>query len=134
MALMEWNSSLSIGINRFDTDHKKLLDMVNNLHDAMKAGMGNNVVGETLDLLLNYTKTHFDSEETQMKRHHYPDYLAHKQMHDALVLQVADIRRKFTQGTALPLNLMSFMKDWLTSHIMKEDKKYGPFLAAKGVK
>lgn len=28
----------------------------------------------------------------------------------------------------MPLNLMQFMKNRLTSHIMGEDKKYGPFL------
>ncbi|BCS53530.1 bacteriohemerythrin [Geobacter sp. SVR] len=133
MALMEWNASLSTGIKRFDNDHRRLVDMVNNLHDAMKAGMGNHVVGEILDQLVNYTGQHFASEESQMRLHNYPEYMAHKKLHDALVAQVADIRKQFVQGTALPSNLLEFLKKWLTLHIMGEDKKYGPFLASKGL-
>jgi hemerythrin len=29
---------------------------------------------------------------------------------------------------------MDFLKDWLCKHILESDKRYGPFLNAKGVR
>ena len=34
----------------------------------------------------------------------------------------------------LTLEVMNFLKDWLTGHILGVDKKYAPFFAAKGLK
>ena len=40
MALIDWSPALSINIEKFDDQHKKLVAMVNELHDAMKNGQG----------------------------------------------------------------------------------------------
>ncbi len=41
MALLEWNDKLVIGISRIDNQHKELIRIVNELHEAMKSGKGN---------------------------------------------------------------------------------------------
>lgn len=45
MALMTWSSAFSVKIKQFDDQHIKLVNMVNELHDAMKEGKGNEVAG-----------------------------------------------------------------------------------------
>ena len=135
MALFEWNSAFSVKVRKFDDQHKKLIDLINQLHDAMKAGEGDNVLGSVLRSLVDYTATHFDEEIKMMQANGYPDLAKHKAEHDKFVSQVLDIQKKFASaGNALlTLSTLSFLKDWLVKHIQGEDKKYGPFLNAKGI-
>ncbi len=134
MALLEWNDKLSVTIRKFDDQHKKLVGMVNQLHDAMKVGKGREVLGEILQSLTRYTVTHFGDEERLMKLHNYPEYAEHKKEHDMLVLQVKEKLEAHRGGkNIITQNIMEFLKKWLTEHIQGCDKKYGPFLKNKGV-
>ena len=57
MALFAWSDDLSVGNSFIDGDHKKLITMINNFHDAMEQGRGNDVVGKVLNNLVIYTKS-----------------------------------------------------------------------------
>jgi len=35
---MTWTDSMSVGVKMLDDDHKKLIDMVNELHDGILEG------------------------------------------------------------------------------------------------
>lgn len=134
MALISWSDSLSVKVKQFDDQHKKLVDMVNQLFDAMKAGKGNQVMGDILKSLIQYTQTHFAAEERIMKQYGYPDFEAHKKEHNTLVMQVLDLQKQFQEGKAvLTQNVMTFLRDWLSKHIQGDDKKYGVYLNGKGV-
>lgn len=48
--------------------------------------------------------------------------------------QALDLKEQFTRGDLFLSNkTVLFLKDWLNGHILGSDKKYGPFLSAKGV-
>ena len=131
---MEWSPAFSVKVRKFDDQHKKLVVLVNQLHDAMKAGQGNAILGVVLQSLISYTATHFKEEEQVMQANGYPDLARHKDMHQKLVSQVLDLQKKFQAGgDVLTMTVLSFLKDWLVSHIQGEDKKYGVFLNAKGI-
>lgn len=135
MALFTWDSSLSVNIGEIDEQHKKLVTMVNDLFEAMKAGKGSQVMGKVLADLTTYTKTHFATEERLMKGNSYPHYLAHKKEHDDLIAQVDDLYTKFQAGQmVLSTSVGNFLKGWLVNHIKGTDMKYKPFLNQKGVK
>ena len=134
MALLTWNDSYSVKVKQFDDQHKKLVDMINKLHDAMKVGKGTESSKEILGSLVSYTQTHFNDEEKLMKQHGYPYYEQHKKEHNQLVMKVADVKKLIDEGKMLiSQELMQFLKDWLVKHIQGEDQKYGPFLNSKGV-
>lgn len=125
---------MSVNIRSIDDQHKKLVALVNNLHDAMSAGKGQQVLGKILDELIEYTKTHFATEERLMIAHTYPGYLSHKKEHDGLTQQVIAIHQDFKAGKpVITVEIMRFLKDWLGRHIKGTDQKYGPFLISKGV-
>ena len=131
---MEWSPVFSVKVKKFDDQHKKLVDLVNQLHDAMKAGQGNAMLGVVLQSLITYTATHFKDEEQVMQANGYPDLVRHKGEHEKLVKQVLDLQKKFQAGgSVLTMTVMSFLKDWLITHIQGEDKKYGVYLNAKGI-
>ncbi|ABB33335.1 hemerythrin-like metal-binding protein [Geobacter metallireducens RCH3] len=134
MALITWNDSLSVKVKQFDDQHKKLVEMLNQLFDAMKAGKGSLVVGDILKQLIAYTQTHFAAEERLMTQYGYADLEIHKKEHNALVVQVLDLQKQFQDGKAvLTQNVMTFLRDWLSKHIQGDDKKYGVFFNGKGV-
>jgi len=134
MALMAWNPALSVKIKQFDDQHKKLVDMVNELHEAMKEGKGSVVLGKILGGLISYTASHFSDEERLMAQYSFPGLTLHKMEHEKLVKQVLDLQEKFKAGKPiLTLDVMNFLKDWLVKHIQGDDKKYGEYLNTKGV-
>jgi len=134
MALITWNDGYSVKVKQFDEQHKKLIDLVNDLHDAMKVGKGKEALEKILAALIQYTGTHFASEERLMKLHNYPGYEEHKKEHNLLVMQVIDVQRKFHEGGAvLSQSVMTFLKEWLQKHIQGTDKNYAPFLNGKGI-
>jgi hemerythrin len=133
---MQWNDRLSVGVARIDADHKHLVDLVNELDDALRAGKAKDALGKTLDGLITYTATHFGREEAEMKRFKYPGAPAHLKEHAALVKQVLEVQAKYRagSGTVLTMEVMAFLRDWLLKHIQGTDKALGAFLVAQTVK
>lgn len=135
MALITWNNALSTGISEQDAQHKKLIDLINQLNEAMQAGKGNDAMGKVLTELVNYTVYHFGYEEKLMAQYKYEDTPAHKAEHVKLVQSVGDFKKKFDSGSAaVSVEIMNFLRDWLTNHIMKTDKKLGQALTKLGAK
>ena len=135
MALITWSNMLSTGVSEQDAQHKKLIDLINQLNDAMQAGKGNEILGKVLSELVNYTVMHFGYEEKLMAQHNYEDTPAHKSEHAKFVQTAGDLKKKFDSGTAvISVEIMNFLRDWLTNHIMKTDKKLGQALNKAGVK
>jgi hemerythrin len=135
MALINWSDSYSVKVKQFDDQHKKLISMVNELHDSMKIGKGKEILGKILTGLVQYTELHFRNEEQLMKQHGYPGYENHKKEHNMLVVQVSDLHKQHQQGnTPITQNVLLFLKEWLNNHIQGEDRNYGPFLNGKGIK
>ncbi|MCL4538924.1 MAG: bacteriohemerythrin [Bacteroidetes bacterium] len=134
MPLIEWNEKLSVNIRAIDDQHKKWINILNELHGAMKAGKGRDAVGNVLDELVEYTKVHFASEEKLMKSNGYPLFAGHKKLHEDMVKEVEILRSRYSSGAAgLTIEVMQFLKNWLSEHIIGTDKNYGPYLNGKGV-
>jgi hemerythrin len=132
MALIDWNDKLATGVSAIDNDHKKLVQMVNALNEAMKTGQGKDIMGKLLKDLASYTMTHFAMEERLMKENKYPEEVEHCKQHEALRVQVRALIAKQEAGAvAITLSVMNFLKDWLGTHIMNTDQKLGFFL--KGI-
>lgn len=131
--LIKWDSSIQVGVKQMDDDHRKLIDIANSLNEAMKSGRGREVEGDILNRLLTYAKTHFETEETLMKRNAFKEYEQHKKEHNSLMVDVQIALKDYHEGRGpLPINIMQFLKDWLINHIKETDKKLGLFLCGKG--
>lgn len=135
MSLITWEEKLSVGVETFNKEHQKLIQLINTLHEAMRSGTGKLVIGETLNELIKYTQSHFAHEEELMKKYQYPNFSMHKKEHDELTNKVIELNTKFETGEMiLTIEVMQFLKDWLTKHILETDKQYGTFFTSKGVK
>ncbi|MFZ0479314.1 MAG: bacteriohemerythrin [Terriglobales bacterium] len=134
MSAIQWTEDYSVQVARFDHEHQMLFKMVNDLHEASKAGHGTDIVEEILGRLIAYTAKHFAGEEEMMEKNGFPGLAEHRREHQALVTQALQFQKDLGKGKLLvAVSVMTFLKHWLTNHIHKTDKKYGPFLNSKGV-
>ena len=135
MPLMTWSDSMSVGVKVLDEEHKKLVGMVNELHDGILEGHRKEALGHVLDQLVSYTKVHFTHEENLFLKTAYPDAAAHKKEHEQLLKTAGDLQKRYKEGATsmLSLETMSFLKGWLAHHIQGDDKKYTAHFNSKGV-
>lgn len=132
MLLIPWSDALSVNVEEIDAQHRRLVELVNQLHEAMSQGKSREVMGQVLAGLLEYTRTHFAAEERIMIAHAYPGYRQQKDAHEALLQQVVDLRAKFLEGeVVISTEVMKFLKAWLTGHIQGMDKQLGVYLNSR---
>lgn len=133
MALVTWDESYSVKVEKFDEDHRKLFAFLNKLHDAMKAGHGDQVIQGVVKEMADYTKFHFAAEEAMLQKTNYPDFPAHRAQHQIFVKKVEEIQQDLKAGKGgESIAVTTFLKDWLSNHIKQTDQKYSSHLNANG--
>ena len=135
MAYIEWNSNISVNIMEIDNQHKKLIEVINELHDSMIKGKSKDILNGLLNDLTNYTVEHFGLEEYYMDKFNYINSSIHKKEHKDFIKKVAEYHNDLKNGKfLLSVQVMNFLKDWLINHIQGSDKKYSEFFIEKGYK
>lgn len=135
MALMTWSDEFSTGVHAMDEQHKELVRTLNELHSAMLAGGSASATGPLLERLVKYTHHHFAAEEALMTRTRFPKLAPHCSKHRDLTAQVEKFVARHQRGElAMNVELLVFLRDWLTTHILKEDRDYGPWLNQNGIR
>ncbi len=133
--LMDWRQDYSVEIRSIDHQHRKIIDLINQLEQAARTSEELKAVGSVLSELLSYTRYHFKSEEALMQKCDYPALASHKAEHQALVRRVSEFQGKYEAGKLTDAHdLANFLMGWLESHILETDKKYGPYLVGKGIR
>ena len=133
MALMTWDEKLSVGIPSIDDQHMVLVETLNDLHAAMMKGNARAITETLLRNLVAYTRDHFASEESMMAASGYPGLAAHRNKHTELTRQVSEYVARYERGEiSLSIDLLNFLRGWLTNHILVEDHEYGPWIREHG--
>lgn len=126
MAIIIWNESYNLGIEEIDRQHRKLVNIINELNDGMEFEGNSREIMTLLDQLIDYTHYHFASEEQYMllKDYDAQDFKTHQGEHIAFLKK---IREKQSQCHNDPENvsdeLLDYLVDWMVNHILGEDKK-----------
>ena len=94
----EFTSELETGNELIDSEHKELIDAINNLLLACGEGKGRGEIRKTLEFLNDYIAYHFSDEEKLQRQYGYPDYENHKRYHEEYKRIVAGILNEFEQG------------------------------------
>lgn len=134
MSFMQWRDEYSVHHATLDFDHQMLINIINQLFDAIATKQDTHVIGQVIHSLARYVETHFAREEQVMKACRYPDLKAHAAKHREIEQTVRDIvslwERDPTQVNAA--EILRFLKTWLVTHILKSDMKYAPYVAHEG--
>ena len=131
--LFVWDNSCNIGIDEIDEDHQGLVDLINDLYEAMQDGTGGALLLPIFSALRHYTETHFAKEEQLMVECNAPDQDKHLQEHQRMMAKLADLESRHRKGeAAISLQTLTFLRDWLKNHIAKADYAFGRYLVDQG--
>ncbi len=134
MGAYDWKPEYSVSVSVLDAQHKKLFALAQNLHDAMCAGRGREVLGRCLGELIDYTKTHFAEEEKLLAGHNYPGLPDQKRQHALLIAKIMEFQKSFANGSGMiTLEVMDFISGWIAGHIKGTDMLYADFFNRQGV-
>lgn len=115
------------GIPLIDGEHETLFEIIGDANDLVKAELLHDKYDEIvgiLEKLKNYTKEHFQDEEELMESINYPGIKAQKMAHKAFVakLEEIDLEQVDQDQQGYLEELMEFLFNWLSNHILKSDK------------
>ena len=122
-----WRKQLEIGDEAIDIDHKYLICMINTVELTMRTPEHHDLLPATLEQLAEYTHAHFQREEKIMLLMQYPRYSEHKQQHQLLIQELADIQKKIVAkgddaySDDEAADLAKLFRNWLLTHLVKED-------------
>ncbi len=131
---MEWSDNFSVNLAQIDEQHKKLVEILNDLQEVMKQGKGNDITDNVLSELVQNVATHFAAEEKLMKEHADMEYIKHKLEYYELTKQALHLQKQLQEDKpALNIELLEFLKDSLSNHILGTDKTCCSYRNSKGI-
>jgi hemerythrin len=128
MVALRWSEQLEVGVEKFDNQHKKLVDLLNEFYAAMQEKKDKEILIKIVRSLIDYTIVHFQDEEKVLIINKYPDYAAHKREHENLKMEVNSFMKKYRKNDMTSSDLLNFLKDWIVNHLQVSDKKYKPYI------
>lgn len=134
MSKLEWSPSWSVGDDQLDREHQGLIALINRLADpAIQESQDPQIWLTCISEVVRYAENHFRSEEERMRQADYPGLGAHRTGHLRFRTQVAQLSQPPEAGGLKSLkDLHAFLAAWLKSHVLEEDRRYVPYLDAKG--
>ena len=131
--MIYWDDAYSIHNKRVDDQHKRFFQLIQTMEQAVQGRQGREVLGAILNELADYAIYHFKMEEKLFQEHAYPDRTRHMIEHAKMKQKAVELRTDFEAGKmVVTAELVTFMKHWLTNHILESDMKLGEFLKEKG--
>ena len=123
MAFLEWSRDLDTGIDIIDSQHKRIVEYINELHESQET-LDRSKVGEVIEELVDYTVSHFAFEESLMEKAEYPYLDPHKRVHGLFIKKVGSFVERFKAGEDVTEELLTMLQRWLVNHIKNEDGDY----------
>lgn len=122
--MVVWNSSFETGHTVIDSDHRILINQVNALGEALKAGTAKDQLAYMITFLNKYTREHFAREEEIMQEVKCPTTGRNCTAHRALAAKLDGWVARLNAGgpsTSLVLEIYKESSVWLRSHIVGID-------------
>ncbi len=135
MKKITWTESLSVGIDLIDDQHKTWITHFNKAVDALASHHHPEQIIKTLEFLVDYTGTHFATEEKHMKASKYPYMAEHLGKHQELSETLTNLVTDFEEeGVTDDLSdyINTFLNNWLIDHIKTIDTKFATWTRDNG--
>jgi hemerythrin len=123
-----WSDEFSIGNTDIDNDHKRLVDIYNELIDNIESKNNREEFAMILSKMTEYSLSHFKKEEKYMQKMSYPELSEHKRLHKDFSYKVAMYNFELL-GVNPPeiKNIIISLNRWWIDHVLNSDKKYEDF-------
>lgn len=131
LILIQWDSKYETGIQTIDDQHLKLVKIINLLYSRMKVGRSKSTLETTINQLIDYTITHFKTEESIFNDIDYPHKDEHIQTHNQFIQEMQTIKENYILGKhGISIELLHYLKEWVINHIQSSDQKYAEYYSS----
>lgn len=125
--LIPWNDRYNLGVAEIDAQHQKMIGIINKLYHAMQASTEKEEMNTILQELQDYANYHFSTEEKHFEEFGYEGSAEHIASHDAYREKITQFSQDYNahqDNLVLPFEMMEFLRDWWTGHILGADRMY----------
>lgn len=123
--LITWSSQYNLGIVEIDSQHQKMIGIINKLYAAMQASTEKEEMKTILQELIDYADYHFETEEKHFVDFYYEEMIEHIKAHDAYREKISKfVEEYYNNAIMLSFEMMDFLGEWWTKHIQGVDRKY----------
>lgn len=124
--MIVWSEEYEIDIPVIDGQHRRIADYINQVETLKSSNLPRSHTEELLNLLVDYTLSHFEFEEALMEQARYPELEEHQLTHDSFRNQIKTLHHRFQQGEDIAETLGQILWNWLLKHIQEDDASYAP--------
>jgi len=124
---VKWNSSLAIGIEAIDNQHRQIFEHLLALENSVAKRDPWHIVRFLLSQLAEYMKFHLAVEEAMLEIVRYPQHTDHCRAHGRIMEQIAELESQL-QKTGSETNLVKFFEDWFIRHVLSDDRQYADYV------
>jgi hemerythrin len=122
-----WEKDLETGYPLIDSQHKRFLDVVNDLYSACIRQESPRRIEKAAACLTHYTAKHCFDEEGLQILYEYPDYAHHHGCHREFRKTIEDVSANL-KGSYCLADLVERIRtrigDYMLNHIRTEDRKF----------
>ena len=124
MSLITRKEHFALGIESVDAEHREMIELINELDEAMQDDATHESVVATLGEIYARIAAHFALEEKIMRDAHYDGYAAHKQDHEVLLDELLDVVDSVDEdGGYDRAALARDLDTWFSDHFRTHDAK-----------
>ncbi|MCG7898403.1 MAG: bacteriohemerythrin [Candidatus Thiodiazotropha lotti] len=132
-----WSDEMATGVDVIDSQHKNLLQMVNEAYQGLDKDVSDIVFQRITKELLSYAIYHFQTEEHLMQEYGYfdecPEEAAqHVSEHRDFSAKVVTARDGVNSEVKEEMEeILTFLNAWILNHTQNVDIKLGNFIKNK---
>jgi len=128
---LAWSKKMSVGNETIDSEHKKILDLVNEVERIIRS-KDSALFARALDVLEKATRKHFEHEEKIALAIDFP-FEEHNLEHEYILGEFQVLKGKFAEiqggwSESVAEHYYMFLSTWAIDHVMEDDMKMKPFL------
>jgi len=123
MPYFKWTDDLKTGSQVIDYQHKRLISLVNDLHDIQEnEDFKEDLIEVVIEELKQYAKFHFETEEKFLDKIKHENIADHKKLHRTFEVKLDELLSQRNRYDELGKEIFTYLKNWLEYHIKVEDK------------
>ncbi len=130
----QWKDKYTVNITVIDEQHKKFLNIINELKLIINSNSCEEKVSEIFFKLAYLIDHYFIKEEIYFNDLKYPNFEQHKAAHNQFVERIIQFQKDVENNKPkLCLEIYQYLEKWFDEHILKYDKEAVEYLRKSGV-
>ena len=131
MDVISWNNSYSVGVEKIDSQHKKIFELINNLYAAQNSPDVSADIGKSLEDMASYVEYHFETEKSYLDT--LPEFKEHEKEHWQFTKKTMQLVKAYKDSPKdkMIVTIVEFLCGWLNNHILETDVQHFQILSSK---